>query len=300
MNTGDYIKHKVILVSVFLGIIFSFLLMNVSVLIASLCQQTNGIEKIKVHRISLSKWSAIVQMPQEYLNNWSFISLMIMVQIIAVLIILYFVSKYRIQLFIIAKDANKQHLWWLNIIFGIGLLFFMFFSSATVSNISLLATIFTFCSSSVLIPTVKNIVNIPLIDVEIMDSKFMYSQADPELNSTDFIHIRAINDNENPQIIKFLGFCREEYIDNIRANYANFNKYVFLPSNEDAKVVPKIEVISPHAVSEEDYDIRLSDLILTLKDKYKFNEKKANLAVMYRNGQGNIFFKKFIVINSDF
>lgn len=103
MNTGDFIKHKVILVSVFLGIIFSFLLMNVSVLIASLCQQTNGIEKIKVHRISLSKWSAIVQMPQEYLNNWSFISLMIMVLIIAVLIILYFVSKYRIQLFIIAK-----------------------------------------------------------------------------------------------------------------------------------------------------------------------------------------------------
>ena len=302
MNVSKSLKQKVILVSVFLGIVFSFLLINISVLIASLCQQSNGIEKIRIHRINLNNWSAILKTPKEYLNNWSFIGSFTIVIIISIIIIFYLIAKYNIQLFIIFKNLNNGYLWPLDIVLGIALLFSMFFSNAMVSNTALLATIITFCSSSILIPIARKIVDIPLIDVEIMDYKFMYDKNDLELNSTDSIIINAMNKNDNPQIIKFLGFCKEENIDSIRENYTKFNRYIFLPQNKlGAQTIgPEIETIDSHAVSKKRYYINLSEIILALKSKYNFNEKKATIAAIYRNEEGNIFFKKFIVINSNF
>lgn len=295
---------RLTIVAIFLGLCFSVFLISVSLVI--------------INFLSM----------QDIVNENSFTNTEFLIGYcsIAILIILemsYIIPKYRDQIIISSKGIPKYVILIADFILLFLLLTFMesFINENFCNfNMSALSSLSSIVSGSIISPIVKIVKNVPIIKVEILNDKVSYNKDSKiELNINDYISVRVINPENDPQVVKFLGFCFGNDIDHI-VNENNIQQVKFFSqANEDTEsIIPMIETVDPHSKSKEYTDISLYRIIMTyLKQvslvkilfkqddlfeminntlfKQDKNTERIRIAAVYQSGDGNIFFKTFFV-----
>lgn len=195
-----------------------------------------------------------------------------------------FLRKYNDQMKNFSRQISPILLVPANLILASVLLFYIitliFYQQVWIYNTSVFSSLMTTVSGSIILPTITYIKNMPAVKVEVLNNKFSYNKNSIlELKTNDFLNIRAINSYKDSQVIKFLGFCHVKDENSIAMKKRKFYNNNYLPKNniEGKKcVVSTSEIVAPHTVSREYYDIAVPEIIIPLLNLQDIDKKNIN------------------------
>lgn len=266
-NISEELKTKEGRVATLISLIIGFFIASITFFIYSFLL----IQKIKINNIFIFS-----------------IELMIFFAVIILFVIAMecYVPKYSDQIRIFAKQLYEPLIVWLDFLLFILLVSYVIFAPFIfrVYSISILSTAMTTVSGLLITPIIKYIINTPIIKVEVLNDEFSYNNDSIlELDTNDFVDVRAINEGQNPQVIKFLGFCQMRDMNSIAMKGEKDNKdIIHLPRNNagDIHTIPMIETVDAHYISRKYVDIAASEIIMPFLNSNTLIKNLANLKII--------------------
>lgn len=209
----------------------------------------------------------------------------IIIIILAAMLILIFmrivITNFKTQLIIIAQKYSVKLL---ASIAGISILgeLFLFIIASLVKEPSekILSPILAFAFSSLLVPCLKYLQNMPFLKVEV------FNRLNDTVTWDDYVNITACWHGKTAKRVSFLGFCIPEDLGIVQEHGEGFEKRIIIPNY----VHSLDEVIEPNQYGLR-YSLKLSDI--------ECDHKKDSLIAIYTDTDTDIFFKEFKIMKTE-
>ena len=211
------------------------------------------------------------------------IVIIILIAIIILIFIRIIIANFNTQLIIIAQKYSVKLL---ASIAGISILgeLFLFIIASLVKDPSekIISPMLAFAFSSLLVPCLKYLQNMPILKVEV------FNRLNDIITWDDYVNVTACWHGKNAKRVSFLGFCTPGDLGTIQEHGEGFKEKIKIPKHLKNCVHSLNEVIEPNQYGLK-YRLNLSDI--------KCDHKEDSLIALYTDTDLNIFFKEFKIDN---